>query len=178
MRTGIYFAALGALVLQPAVASAKAKPQPAAAAPVQLPYQSANLPTSGEVRSFYSGWRYSPIWFNGNAAKPAASELIEILKRAPLDGLSPGPEYAAQLQAAVNQAVATGSPQAIAFAEHSLSEALALYAQIMNRPGNSYIYAYDYLKPKSPTAHEVLRTAAGAPSLERYHSQVANPNSI
>src|SRR5687768_1379698 len=105
MRTGILFAALGALLIQPAVAAAK-KPVPTAPVPVQLPYQSANLPTSGQVRAFYAGWRYSPIWFAGKVAKPAANELIQILQRAPLDGMSPGPQYAAQVQAAVNQAVA------------------------------------------------------------------------
>jgi murein L,D-transpeptidase YcbB/YkuD len=177
MRTGILFAALGALLTQPAVATAK-KPEPAAPAPVQLPYQSANLPTSGQVRSFYAGWRYSPIWFNGKTAKPAVNELIQILQRAPLDGLSPGPQYATQVQAAVNQAVAVGTPEAIAFAEHTLSEALVLYAQVMKRPASSYIVAHQHLAPKPPTADQVLRTAAGAPSLERYLSQVANPNSI
>jgi len=178
MKPGIYLAALGALVLQPGVAVAKAKPRPVPAAPVQLPYLSAGLPTSGEVRAFYAGWRYAPIWFNGKTVKPAATNLIQMLQRAPLDGMSPGPQYAAQLQAAVQQAMATGTPEAIAYAEHSLSEGLALYAQIMNRPSQGYIYAYDHLKPKPPSANSVLRTAAGAPSLEMYLSQIANPNSI
>ena len=176
MSKGIIYIAAAALLAQPGIAAAKPKPVPTA--PVQLPYQSANLPTSGQVRAFYAGWRYSPIWFNGNAVKPAANELIQILRRAPLDGISAGPQYAEQLQAAVNQAVATGSPQAIAFAEHSLSEALVLYAQVMDRPGQQYIFAYPHLQPKPKPADQVLRTAAGAPSLERYLSQIANPNSI
>ena len=177
MRTGILAAAVAALALQTNVAWAKPKQQPA---PVQapLPYMSANLPTSGQVRAFYAGWRFAPIWFHGKAAKPAARELIGILQRAPLDGMSPGPQYAAQVQAAVNQAVATGTPEAIAFAEHTLSEALVLYAQVMKRPGQAYIYAYPHLQPTPPTADQVLRTAAGAPSIERYMSQIANPNGI
>jgi L,D-transpeptidase YcbB len=173
---GILYSVAAALLAQPGIAAAK-KPQPVPAAPVQLPYQSANLPTSGQVRAFYAGWRYSPIWFNGNVAKPAARELITILQRAPLDGLSPGPQYATQVQSALQQA-ATGSPQAIAFAEHTLSEALVLYAQIMERPATNYIVAYPHLQPKAPTVDKVLRTAAGAPSLERYLSQIANPNPI
>lgn len=176
MRTAILYAALGALFIQPAVASAK-KPVPVAPAPVQLPYQSANLPTAGQVSAFYSNWRFSPIWFNGTAPKPAVNELLTILRRAPLDGLSPGPQYATQVQAALQQA-ATGSPQAIAFAEHTLSEALVLYAQVMKRPATAYIVAYPHLQPKAVTADQVLRTAAGAPSLERYLAQVANPNGI
>ena len=176
MRTGILFAALGALISQPTVAAAK-KPVPAAPAPVQLPYQSANLPTASQVRGFYANWRFSPIWFNGASAKPAANELIALLRRAPLDGLSPGPQYASQLQVALQQA-ASGSPQAIAFAEHSLSEALVLYAQVMKRPATAYIVAFPHLQPKAASADQVLRTAAGAPSLERYLSQVANPNTV
>jgi len=178
MRTGILYAALAALLAQPGVALAK-KPQPvpAAPAPAPLPYQSAGLPTAGQVQAFYANWRYSPIWFNGTSAKPAVNDLIAILQRAPLDGLSPGPQYATQVQAALQQA-ATGSPAAIAFAEHTLSEALVLYAQVMKRPGASYIFAYQHLQPKAPSAEQVLRTAAGAPSLERYLSQLANPNSI
>ena len=176
MRTGILAAAVAALALQSGAAWAKPKP---VAAPVQapLPYQSANLPTSGEVRAFYAGWRFAPIWFNGNAVKPAATELIEILRRAPLDGIGAGPQYAAQVQAAVQQA-ATGTPQAIAFADHSLSEALVLYAQVMQRPVRGMIYGYQQLKPTPPRADQILRTAAGAPSLQIYLQQIANPNPI
>jgi len=178
MRTGILYAALASLLAQPGIAIAK-KPQPVPAAPVPapLPYQSAGLPTAGQVQAFYANWRYSPIWFNGTSAKPAVNDLIAILQRAPLDGLSPGPQYATQVQAALQQA-ASGSPQAIAFAEHTLSEALVLYAQVMERPASNYIIAYPHLAPKAPTADQVLRTAAGAPSLELYLSQLANPNSI
>ncbi len=178
MKTGILSAALLALVAQPGVAEARKRPDPAPAAPVQPPYQSANLPTSAQVRLFYAGYRYAPIWFSGKAAKPAANELLAILQRAPLDGLASGPQYAAQAQAAIQQAIATGSPEAIAFAEHTLSEALVLYAQVMRRPATNYIIAYPHLQPKAPTADTVLRTAAGAPSLEAYLNQLANPNTI
>jgi L,D-transpeptidase YcbB len=174
---GILYSVAAALLAQPGIAAAK-KPQPVPAAPVQLPYQSANLPTSGQVRAFYAGWRYSPIWFSGDAVKPAAHQLVQVLQRAPLDGISAGPQYAAQIQTLLQQAAATRSPHAIAQAEHSLSEALVLYAQVMKRPGQAYIFGYDHLKPKPPSADQVLRTAAGAPSLETYLSQIASPNSI
>ena len=74
MRTGFLSAALAALVLHPAVAEAKPKPAPVPASPVQLPYVSANLPSSPEVRAFYAASNYS-IWFNGNAVNPAAAEM-------------------------------------------------------------------------------------------------------
>lgn len=179
MRTGIISSIIVALAITPATAEAKRRqPAPVPTAPVQLPYQSANLPTSGQVRAFYAGWRYAPIWFNGNSVKPAANELVTILRRASLDGLAAGPQYAARVQSAVNQAMATPTPQAIAYAEHTLSEALVLYAQVMERPVQGMIYGYDYMKPKPPSADKVLRLASGSPSLQQYLQQVANPNPI
>jgi len=71
MRTGIFSAALSALILQPGIAVAQ--PQAPAQSPLQLPYQSANLPTSAEVGAVYAGWRYAPIWFSGSTAKPAST---------------------------------------------------------------------------------------------------------
>jgi murein L,D-transpeptidase YcbB/YkuD len=178
MRTGILSAALLALVIHPAAAEARPKPKPAApAAPVQLPYQSANLPTSAQVRAFYAGWAYAPVWFNGNALKPGAANLVSVLQRAPLDGLASGPQYAAQVQAAIQQAAA-GTPQAIAFADHTLSEAFVLYAQAMSRPVPGMIYGYDRLKPTPPTPRELLIRAAGSPTLAGYVSEIANPNSV
>lgn len=177
MRTGILSAALAALVLHPGIAEAKKTPEPVPAAPVQIPYQSANLPSSAEVRAFYAAHNYS-IWFNGNAAKPAATELVQILQRSPLDGVSNGAQYAAQAQAALQQAASNGSPEAIAFAEHTLSEALVLYAQIMSRPAQGMTYGYEYMRPKPPSADQVLKLAVAFPSLEAYLQQVANPNTI
>lgn len=177
MRTGILAsAALGAIALNPAAAQALAPPVPAA--PVQIPYQSANLPSAAQVSSFYSTYRVAPIWFSGNAAKPAAVEFIQILQRSPLDGLANGPQYAAQAQAALAQAAATGSPQAIAFADHTLSEALVLYAQAMNRPVQGMTYAYEYMRPKPVDGSKVLQLASGSPSLESYLHSVSDPNTV
>jgi murein L,D-transpeptidase YcbB/YkuD len=175
MVKGLLQTAAAALALH----SAAIQAQPAGAVPalLQLPYQSANLPSSSEVSGFYSGWHFSPIWFNGNAPKPAVNDLLAILQRAPLDGIAAGPQYAAQIQAALQQA-ATGSPQATAYAEHSLSEALVLYAQAMQRPVPGMIYGYDYMRPKQRGAAEILRIAAAAPSLEAYLKQISDPNSV
>jgi murein L,D-transpeptidase YcbB/YkuD len=174
MRTGTISAALSALFLIPT--GAQAAPPPAAAAP--MPYQSANLPSAAQVQAFYSTYRVAPVWFSGNAAKPAATEFIQILQRSPLDGLANGQQYAAQAQSALAQATATGSPQAIAFADHTLSEALVLYAQAMNRPVPGMTYAYDYMRPKPVDASKVLQLAAGSPSLESYLHSVADPNTV
>lgn len=175
MRTGILSAALSALVLGPAVAHAA--PPPVATSPVQLPYQSANLPTAAQVQAFYANYHYSPIWFSGNAVKPEAIAFVQILQRSPLDGLANGQQYAAAAQAAIQQA-STGSPEAIAYAEHTLSEALVAYAQVMNRPTQGMTYGYEYMRPKTQSANDILRLAAGVPVLQTYLNQVANPNAV
>jgi murein L,D-transpeptidase YcbB/YkuD len=175
MRTGILTAvALAALSFNPAVAAPGEAPPPAA--PAQLPYQSANLPTAVQVSTFYAAHPAS-IWFSGNSAKTAAAELVQILQRSPLDGVANGQQYAAAAQAALQQA-ATGSPAAVAYAEHTLSEALVLYAQAMNRPVPGMTYAYDYMRPKQRSAAEILAIAYGSPSLDAYLQQVANPNTV
>ncbi len=153
-------------------------PRPSLQRPSSFPINPPACPAQARFSAFYASWRFAPIWFAGNTAKPAANELISIMERSSLDGIASGPQYAAQLRSAVNQAVATGSPQAIAYAEHSLSEALVFYAQMMDRPVPGMIYGYDYMKPKPRSADQILRTAAGSPSLEVYLSSVANPNSI
>ncbi|QNM83146.1 L,D-transpeptidase family protein [Sphingomonas sabuli] len=140
-------------------------------------YQSAGFPTAGQVSAFYASSRLGPIWFQGNALKPAATDLIAVMQRAPLDGIAAGPQYAAQLQQAV-QAAATGSPQAIAFADRSLSEAFVLYVQSMERPITGMTYGYEYLRPKVSSADKILAIAAGVPNLQQHVEQIANPNSI
>ena len=90
MRTGILSAiAFSAIVLNPVVA--KAVQQPAAPSPMQLPYQSANLPTYGQVQAFYANYHYSPIWFSGNALKPEATALVQILQRSSTASNMPPP---------------------------------------------------------------------------------------
>src|SRR5688500_19672532 len=79
MRTGTLFAAVAALALQPIAAHAQAP---------SVAYSA--LPAAGAVDAFYAGWRYAPIWFSGKTAKPAVQQLLQILNRAPVDGLASG----------------------------------------------------------------------------------------
>ena len=176
MKIAIASAAFAALLLQPGALPA----QPAAAsAPAQatLPYQSANLPTAPEVQAFYASWQYAPIWFRNGAINPAASDFVGILQRSSLDGLNGGPEIAAAVQAAVQRA-STGDPAAVAYAEHTLSEALVLYAQTMKHPVPGMTYGYGFLRPQPVQPTEVLLAASVAPSLQAYLAQLANPNTI
>jgi murein L,D-transpeptidase YcbB/YkuD len=168
MRTGILSGALAALALHAAPALAVTQPA-ALAAPA--------LPSSGAVDAFYSSWRYAPIWFNGNAAKPAAQQLLQILNRAPVDGLASGPQIAGQVQAALQRS-ASGNPTAVAAAERTLSAAWVMYVQSLKRPTPNMIYAYEVLKPQGTRADQILMSASGAPSLDQHLRAVSNVNSI
>jgi murein L,D-transpeptidase YcbB/YkuD len=176
MKTGILFAAGAALLLQSGLAQA-ATASPVAPSISALPYQSANLPTAAQVQSFYASWQYAPIWFRSGAVNPAASDLVAVLQRSSLDGLNGGPEIASVVQAAIQRA-STGDPAAVAYAEHTLSEALVLYAQTMKQPVPGMTYGYGFLMPRPAQPAEVLLGASVAPSLQAYVQQIANPNAI
>ena len=166
-----------ALAFVPATASAAqatvtapAAPAPAAAAPA------ATLSAMSAVSAFYSQYRPT-IWFKGGAATPAVAQLVTILRRAPIEGLSFGPQVADQVEAAVRQA-ATGAPADVNTAERILSAALVTYVQALKRPTPGMIYAYSVLTPQGSRADQILLTAAAAPSLEVYLSAASNINPI
>jgi|GEM_PF-1558132 len=176
MKTGILLAAGAALLLQTGIAQASTA-STAAPSISALPYQSANLPTAPQVQSFYATWRYAPIWFRSGSVSPAASDLVAVLQRSSLDGLNGGPEIASVVQQAVQRA-STGDRAAVAYAEHTLSEALVLYAQTMKQPVPGMTYGYGFLMPRPVQPAEVLLGASVAPSLQAYVQQLANPNTI
>ena len=117
------------------------------------------------------------IWFRGGAESPAVAQLISILQRAPFDGVSQGPQLAAQVQAAQAQA-RSGNPTDINAAEQVLSSAWVQYVQAIKKPTDGMTYAYQVLQPQGRRADQILLTAAAAPSLEAYLSQTAAINPI
>jgi len=171
------YVASAALAFVPAAASAaqsaEAAPPPAAPA-VAAP--AATLSAMSAVSSFYN--QHKPtIWFKGGTAAPAVAQLVTILRRAPIEGLSFGPQVADQVEAAVRQA-ASGAPADVANAEQILSAALVTYVQALKRPTPGMIYAYSVLSPQGSRADQILLTAAAAPSLEVYLSATSNINPI
>lgn len=168
MKTSFLYAAAAALALHPIAATA------ATQAPVA--YASASLPTSGAVDAIYSNWQYAPIWFSGNAAKPAVQTLLQILNRSPVDGLAAGPQIAAQVQSALQ--AASGNSAAIPAAERTLSAAWVMYVQSLKQPTPGMIYAYEVLKPQGTRADQILLPTAAASSLEAHLTAVSNVNPI
>lgn len=166
------YAAVASLAISPAAAQTPglpaASPQPAVSA--------SNLPVMSSVTAFYNQYK-TQIWFKNGAATPATAQLATILRRAPIEGLSFGPQLADQVEAAVRQA-ATGAPADVASAEQVLSSALVTYVQALKRPTPGMIYAYPVLSPQGGRADQILLTAAAAPSLEVYLSAASNVNPI
>ena len=171
------YVASAALAFVPAAANATqaAEAVPPVAAPA-VAAPAATLSAMTAVSAFYN--QYKPtIWFKGGTATPAAAQLVTILRRAPIEGLSFGPQVADQVEAAVRQA-ASGAPADVASAEQILSAALVTYVQALKRPTPGMIYAYSVLSPQGGRADQILLTAAAAPSLEVYLSAASNINPI
>ena len=165
---------IGAATL--ALAAASGSSAQVAAPPALAPAVAA--PTIPEdVAAFYSAYTVPPIWFRGGADSPAVGQLAAILQRAPFDGFAEGPRLAAQVQAAAAQA-RSGGPDAIAAAERSVSAVWVRYVQALKRPTPGMIYAYPVLRPQGARADQILLTAAAAPSLSTYLTNVSNVNPI
>ncbi|WP_458390110.1 L,D-transpeptidase family protein [Sphingomonas sp. F9_3S_D5_B_2] len=132
---------------------------------------------ASSVASFYNSFQSRPIWFRNGVADPAVGQLINILQRAPFDGLASGPALAANVQGALAQA-RSGNPADITAADRAISTAWVEYAQAVKQPTAGMIYAYPVLAPQGSRADQILLTAAAAPSLGAYISSVANVNPI
>src|SRR5687767_426418 len=83
--------------------------------------QAMSLPTAGSVAAIYNQYKMKPIWFRNGAPSVAATQLVQILRRAPVDGFGSGPQLADQIQAAVQ--AASGNPAAVEAAEQLMSSA-------------------------------------------------------
>jgi murein L,D-transpeptidase YcbB/YkuD len=163
-------AALAALLVGAAPATAAVPVQPIAS-PV------AALPSDGAVARFYARHNNAPLWFSAGRATPAAGQLISILQRAPLDGLSGGPELATRATIALQRAQ-TGSPADILAADKLLSGALVLYAQALEAPTGGMEYGDPYLAPRQLSGDVILARAAAAPSLSAHLADLSQVNSI
>ncbi len=150
-----------------------------AADPVAMPLvatPAVSLPSAGAVAAIYNQYKLKPIWFHNGVPTVAATQLVQILRRSPIDGLGSGPQLADQIEAAMRSTA--GNPAAIDAAEQLMSSSWVLYVQTIKRPTPGMIYQYDVLKPQGSRTDQILLGAAAAPSLEAYISSVAAVNPI
>ncbi len=147
--------ALAALMLVPGVAHA------ASASPTAL------VATQGAaVENFYAARRNAPLWFEAGRESAAAVELVQILRRAPIDGLASGPQLAGMIEQAIG--AARRDPRAVADAERMMSSAWVVYVQALRAPTEGMIYGDPSMPGSAPQAAMILREAARAPSLAVY----------
>ena len=167
--------AIAATLIASAPAGAKKKPVPVA--PVPAPQVA--LPSSANgmnVRYYYERRQYPAIWFGARGGDAAISQLLTILRRAPIDGMPGGPEIAATVEATVQRARAASDPMDVKAAELALSAAWADYVQALKRPSTNVIYGDKSLAQSPPHPDRTLALAEAAPSLAQHLASVSAVN--
>jgi L,D-transpeptidase YcbB len=129
------------------------------------------------VNAFYASRSGAPLWLRSGADSAAARALIEILERAPLDGLESGPAFAARAEALIASAQ-TGDAAALGAADRLLSAAWISYVQTLERPPAGMIYADSWVMPRRDSPMQILQRAASAQSLASHVRSVSQVNPI
>lgn len=162
-------AALLALGAAPLPASALGNPAPGAALTI-----ASKSATAAAVRTARPA---RTMWLSGPRATAGARALIDILRRAPLDGMANGPALAAQAQGLLQRAAA-GDPAAAGQAERLLSEAWVRYVQTIRRPTAGMDYADHWAAPRQLTPAQILAETRSAPSLVEHLARVSAVNPV
>jgi murein L,D-transpeptidase YcbB/YkuD len=145
-----------------------------------VPAQSATYAQAASdqaVASFYASRRNAPLWLRAGPNSSAANELIGVLQRAPLDGLTSGPAIAAQVQKLLGRASA-GDPGALIAADRLLSTGWVLYVRALQQPPEGMEFADGWARPRQQAPQEILLQAAAAHSLAAYVRTVSSPNPV
>ena len=127
-------------------------------------------PPDSNVAPFYAAHPGTLLWLRDAGTRAAAARLVDVLKRAPIDGLADGP----QLAGAVEAAIARGQ----SLDDQTISTAWVRYVQALDRPVDGVSFGDPSLKLQPPTAAAILSDAAAAPSLTAHIDGVANVNPL
>ncbi|HVM38715.1 MAG TPA: L,D-transpeptidase family protein [Sphingomicrobium sp.] len=128
------------------------------------------------VAAFYQRRGNQPLWLTP-ANRGAAATLVNLLRRAELDGLASGPALAAEAEAAIARA-AGGNAGEILAAEHLLSAVWVRYVNALRTPSAGMTYADSSLAPRRPGAELILHQAGAASSLAEHVTSIARVNPI
>lgn len=146
----------------------------AAAQPASAQQQQAGRLASSDqaaIDAFYRERGGRPLWFNRLGAG-AAEQLLALLDRADLDGLDPD-AYRSEGLARAMRSAWRGSPRAVAEADRLLSQAFVAYVRDLRGGGSTgTIFIDRELRPAAPRVREILETAAAAPSLDAYLTEM------
>ena len=166
LKSFYYGAVIANLALIPTVAQA--------ANPGSTAVVAATQGAAGAVDNFYRARSNAPMWFTAGRESAAAVELVNLLKRATLDGLASGPQIASQIERAI--AAARSDPRSVPEAERMMSSALVVYVQALRAPTPGMIYGEPGMPTGAPQASIILRDAAQADSLTAYLASVSQVN--
>jgi murein L,D-transpeptidase YcbB/YkuD len=143
----------------------------APALPATSVTQEAPAPAAdSSVAPFYTAHSATLLWLRDADSKAAAAKLVDILKRAPIDGLADGPVLASS----VETALASGTPAD----DQIISTAWVRYAQIIERPVEGISYGDSALRLKPESASAILEAVLAAPSLAVLLDQVSSVNPL
>src|SRR6185369_10506342 len=150
---------------------------PAVAADASLNFRMFGVSADPSVDAFYAARQSAPVWLGAGQDGSAARDLIAILKRAQVEGLSEGPEIAAQAEAAMARAK-NGDRTALVEADRLLSTGWVHYVQMLQRPAPGMTYAESGFTPRTTSPQEILQLASAAPSLDAHLRTVADVNPL
>jgi murein L,D-transpeptidase YcbB/YkuD len=168
-RAAYWMAGIGLLALAGPLRAQDADVAPAAvAAPVAAP---APAPVAAsDVQPFYAAHPGTLVWLRDLDTRAAATRLVDILKRAPIDGLVQGPALASSVEAAL--ASGTAADDAI------ISTAWVRYVQALKAPVTNVSYGDPALQLQAPSASAILSATLAAPSLAVHLDKVSNVNPL
>jgi L,D-transpeptidase YcbB len=158
------------LSLCAAALAAAAAALPVSAAQSTLSAVVAAEPAGGQsLADFYAARDGRPLWLRATGdAGVEPMILLDLLRTADADGLDPKRYRVSQLSR-VLRAARGGSPAEVRKADLLLSQAFVAYVRDLKRtPPVGIVWVDPELKPKPPTARQLLETAARAPSLEAW----------
>lgn len=139
--------------------SVLAKPKPVPTDPLVL--SAIRDEANGDLKRFYTGRGYRPLWVIGSRIGPSAETLIGYLDTSEQDGLSPSRYDPDKLRQAVDEA-RRGDPRDVGRAEVLLSKTFAKYVADQRRSSVKMTWADENLRPDKLKTEIVLR-AAGFP---------------
>lgn len=121
-----------------------------------------------DVLPFYAAHPGTLVWLRDVDSRVAAAKLVDIFKRAPIDGLAQGPALASSVEAAIASGTAAD--------DQIISTAWVRYVQALKRPVQNISFGDPTLQLQPPSASAILSAALAAPSLALHIDSVASVN--
>ena len=166
-----YLKFAGALSVAVTPVAAVAQPLPIAPSPAPMVMAS---PNSAAVERFYASRSDKGVWLTNPEAQ---AQVLSTLRESVVDGFQRGPEAAAQAEALIARANA-GDAAAARQAERLLTEAWVSYVQSLSRPIPNMIYGDNFVRPRTPSAENVLGRLHSEANLAAYVRSAPNLNPL